>query len=401
MEALYPNAAWLALCLLLYAAIAGRIERSWLSGPLLFTAAGFILGPGVFGWLTLKISAEGVRALAEAALAMVLFSDAAHANFRAVVRAVCLPERLLLVGLPLTILLGFGLAALLLPGIAVLELALLAAMLAPTDAALGKPVVSNKAVPEDLREALNLESGLNDGICVPVIVILLGFAVGAQVQHSTLHHILFVVAEEIGIGLAAGLVVTGGAVAVVRAAHARDWITEEWTGIPAIATAATCFALAQALGGSGFIACFTGGLVVSWLNPPRRHDLLGGVEITGETLGLLTWAVFGAVIVEPLLARFSWLAVLYAVLSLTLVRMLPVWLCLAGTGMPAASRLFIGWFGPRGLASVVFAIIVLQEKLPGNDTLMEVVGFTVLLSILAHGLSATPFIAMLRARLAP
>ena len=399
MESVYPNAAWLALCLLLYAAITGRVERSWLSGPLLFTGAGFLLGPGVLGWLKLNVSTEWVRALAEAALAMVLFSDAAHANFRAVLRAIGLPERLLLIGLPLTILLGFGLAWLMFPSIAVLEVALLAAMLAPTDAALGKPVVANKSVPEDVREALNLESGLNDGICVPVIVILLGFAVGAQVEHSTLHHILFVIGEEIGIGLLAGIGVTSGAVALLRAAHARCWITEEWLGIPAIATAAACFAAAQALGGSGFIACFTGGLVVSWLNPPRRHDLLGGVEIAGETLALLTWAVFGAVIVAPLLARFSWLAVLYAVLSLTLIRMLPVWLCLTGTGMTAASKLFIGWFGPRGLASVVFAIIVLQEKLPGNDLLMTVTGYTVLLSILAHGLSATPLIAVLRARL--
>jgi len=399
MESVYPNAAWLALCLLLYAAITGRVERSWLSGPLLFTGAGFLLGPGVLGWLKLNVSTEWVRALAEAALAMVLFSDAAHANFRAVLRAIGLPERLLLIGLPLTILLGFGLAWLMFPSIAALEVALLAAMLAPTDAALGKPVVANKSVPEDVREALNLESGLNDGICVPVIVILLGFAVGAQVEHSTLHHILFVIGEEIGIGLLAGIGVTSGAVALLRAAHARGWITEEWLGIPAIATAAACFAAAQALGGSGFIACFTGGLVVSWLNPPRRHDLLGGVEIAGETLALLTWAVFGAVIVAPLLARFSWLAVLYAVLSLTLIRMLPVWLCLTGTGMTAASKLFIGWFGPRGLASVVFAIIVLQEKLPGNDLLMTVTGYTVLLSILAHGLSATPLIAVLRARL--
>jgi NhaP-type Na+/H+ or K+/H+ antiporter len=399
MESVYPNAAWLALCLLLYAAITGRVERSWLSGPLLFTGAGFLLGPGVLGWLKLNVSTEWVRALAEAALAMVLFSDAAHANFRAVLGAIGLPERLLLIGLPLTILLGFGLAWLMFPSIAVLEVALLAAMLAPTDAALGKPVVANKSVPENVREALNLESGLNDGICVPVIVILLGFAVGAQVEHSTLHHILFVIGEEIGIGLIAGIGVTFGAVALLRAAHARGWITEEWLGIPAIATATACFAAAQALGGSGFIACFTGGLVVSWLNPPRRHDLLGGVEIAGETLALLTWAVFGAVIVAPLLARFSWLAVLYAVLSLTLIRMLPVWLCLTGTGMTAASKLFIGWFGPRGLASVVFAIIVLQEKLPGNDLLMTVTGYTVLLSILAHGLSATPLIAVLRARL--
>jgi NhaP-type Na+/H+ or K+/H+ antiporter len=171
---MYENAAMLAAFLLIYSAVAGRIERSWISGPIVFTGVGFILGLDGLGVLRINIGGEGLRLLAELTLAMVLFTDAANADFSIVKRNLGLPERLLLIGLPLTILLGFLFAAIVFPSLETLELALLAAMLAPTDAALGKPVVTNRTVPPVMREALNLESGLNDGICVPIVVLLLG-----------------------------------------------------------------------------------------------------------------------------------------------------------------------------------------------------------------------------------
>jgi NhaP-type Na+/H+ or K+/H+ antiporter len=169
---MYQNAAMLAAFLLIYSAVAGRIERSWISGPIVFIAVGFLLGPDVLGVLHINIGGEGLRLLTELTLAMVLFTDAANADFSVVRRNLGLPERLLLIGLPLTILLGLLLAAIVFPSLETLELALLAAMLAPTDAALGKPVVTNQTVPAVMREALNLESGLNDGICVPIVVLL-------------------------------------------------------------------------------------------------------------------------------------------------------------------------------------------------------------------------------------
>jgi len=392
---LYQNLALLAACLLLFSLVSGRIERAWLSGPILLSLAGYVLGPRVLGLLDLAITAEAIRMLAEAALAVVLFCDAANADLGVVRRVIRLPERLLLLGLPLTILLGFGLAALIFPQLDVLELALLAAMLAPTDAALGKPVVVNPAVPASIRESLNLESGLNDGICVPVIVILLSFAVGTQIEHTTLRHVLAVVVEEIGIGLLAGVLITAAAAWLLRRADAQEWIAEGWTGIPAIAIAASCFTAAQAIGGSGFIASFTGGLLFSWIAPVRKHALLRGAEASGETLGLLVWCLFGAAVLGPLFTRLTWPVFLYGLLSLTVIRMVPVWLCLIGAGLGTAEKLFIGWFGPRGLASIVFAIIVLDEKLPGTDTLMEVVACTVLLSIVAHGMTAIPLIRRL------
>src|SRR5215472_9040780 len=328
---MYLNAALLAAFLLVYSAVAGRIKRSLISGPIVFTVIGFLLGPDVLGALRINITGEGLRLLAELTLAMVLFTDAANADFSVVRRNLSLPERLLGVGLPLTIVLGFGFAAFVFPSLGILEMALLAAILAPTDAALGKPVVINPTVPPAMREALNLESGLNDGICVPIVVILLELAVGTQVEGATVGHVAWVVVEEIGIGLTVGLVLTWLTILMLRFAERHGWISEHWVEIPIVALAAACFAAAQAAGGSGFIACFVGGLLLSGLGERHKEELLRGAEHTGEALALLTWVVFGGIVVAKLIDRVTWEAVIYAVLSLTVIRMLPVFLCLIGT----------------------------------------------------------------------
>jgi len=389
---MYQNGAILAAFLLIYSAVAGRIERSWISGPIVFVAVGFILGPDALAVFRLNITGEGLRVLAELTLAMVLFTDAANADFDVLRRNRGLPDRLLLVGLPLTIVLGFVLAAIVFPLLGTLEIALLAAMLAPTDAALGKPVVTNQAVPAVMREALNVESGLNDGICVPIVVLLIGLAVGTQIEGGTMAHVARVVVEEIGIGLIVGLALTWLTTLMLRFAERRGWISEHWVEIPIVALAAACFAGAQAAGGSGFIACFVGGLLLSGLRERHKEELLRGAEHMGEALALLTWVVFGGIVVARLIDRVTWPALLYAVLSLTVVRMLPVFLCLIGTRTSTTDKLFIGWFGPRGLATIVFAVLVLDEKLPGNDTMMLAAGWTVLLSVIAHGVTANPLV---------
>ena len=395
---MYQNAAILAMFLLIYSAVAGRVERSWISGPIVFTGIGFILGPDGLGVLGINITGEGLRLLAELTLAMVLFTDAANADFAVVRRNLGLPERLLGVGLPLTILLGFVLAAIVFPSLKILEIALLATMLAPTDAALGKPVVTNQAVPAVIREALNLESGLNDGICVPIVVLLLGLAVGTQIEGGTTVHVARVVIEEIGIGAVIGLALTWTTVRMLRFAERHGWISEHWVEIPIVALAAACFAAAQAAGGSGFIACFVGGLLLSGLGEHHKEELLRGAEHTGEALALLTWVVFGGIVVARMIDRVTWAALLYAVLSLTVVRMLPVFLCLIGTRTSTADKLFIGWFGPRGLATIVFAVLVLDQKLPGNDTIMLAAGWTVLLSVIVHGVTANPLVKAIGTR---
>ena len=396
---MYRNAALLTVFLLIYSAIAGRIERSWISGPIVFTAVGLILGPYGLGLLGLNITGDELRLLAELTLAMVLFTDAANADFGVVRRNLGLPERLLLIGLPLTIALGYFFAALVFPALDTLEIALLAAILAPTDAALGKPVVTNPKVPAAMREGLNLESGLNDGICVPIVVLLLGLAVGTQVEGDAALHVARVVGEAIGIGLAVGLALTWLTIQMVRFAEARGWISEHWVEIPVVALAAACFTAAQAAGGSGFIACFVGGLLLSGLGSRHKEELLRGAEHMGEALALLTWVAFGGIVVARMIERATWPAIIYAMLSLTVIRMVPVFLCLIGTRTTTLDKLFIGWFGPRGLATIVFAVLVLDEKLPGNDTVILAAGWTVLLSVIAHGVTANPLVNALGSRL--
>jgi NhaP-type Na+/H+ or K+/H+ antiporter len=388
---MYQDLAILALFILVYSSIAGRVERTWVSGPIVFTICGLLIGPVGLDLLSLKTDRETLSTLAELTLAMVLFTDAAGADMGVLRKAKALPVRLLLIGLPLTILLGFGVGVLLVEKLSMFEVALLATMLAPTDAALGKAVVTNEAVPDPVRQGLNVESGLNDGICVPILFVFLALATGKGGEGDPWQLAMKLVAEEIGIGLAVGLVLTIMAGLLLKFAKGQGWLTHTWIQVPVVALALGCFAVAQFLGGSGFIAAFSGGLLFGVLAKQHREEFLLAAEGTGDTLALLTWVIFGAAVVGQAVGQFSWLILLYAVLSLTLIRMLPVFLSLAGMGVSTEGKLFIGWFGPRGLASIVFAVIVVNAKVANSGPIAMTVVCTIILSILAHGITANPW----------
>jgi len=388
---MYEALAALGLFALLYSSLAGGIERTWLSGAIMFTLFGIVAGPLGFNWLPLETGHGTMKTLAELTLALVLFSDAAEVNFAALRHAARLPVRLLLVGLPLTLLSGFALGMLVFDQLGLFELALLATMLAPTDAALGKAVISNPAVPDKYRQALNVESGLNDGICVPILFLFLALAQGEAGDKPAGLLAITLVVEEVGIGLIVGILLSSVAVWLLHVSHKRGWISKIWVQLPVVALAIACFGAAQALGGSGFIACFIGGLVFGTQQKQYRQPLLHAAEGTGNAFTLITWVIFGAMLVEPALEHFSWPVLLYALLSLTLMRMLPVFIALTGLGLRTEAKLFAGWFGPRGLASIVFAVIVADAHLPGGQTLSHVVAWTVILSIIGHGISAIPW----------
>jgi NhaP-type Na+/H+ or K+/H+ antiporter len=387
----YQDLAILALFILVYSSLAGRVERTWVSGPIVFTTFGLLIGPVGLDLLSFKADGETIRTLAELTLALVLFTDAAGADMGVLRKTEALPIRLLLIGLPLTILLGFGVGVLLVKKLSLFEVALLATMLAPTDAALGKAVVTNEVVPDPVRQGLNVESGLNDGICVPILFVLLALATGKAGEGGPWQLAMKLVAEEIGIGLAVGLLLTTMAGWLLKFAKGQQWLTHTWIQIPVVALALGCFAVAQFLGGSGFIAAFSGGLLFGVLAKEHREEFLLAAEGTGDTLALITWVIFGSAVVGKAVGYFSWLDLLYAVLSLTLIRILPVFLVLSGTGMSTEGKLFVGWFGPRGLASIVFGVIVLNANLPNSGPIAVTVVCTIMLSILAHGITANPW----------
>ena len=395
---MYETLALIALFVLVYSSVAGAVERTWISGPIVFTCFGLLVGPIGLDLLSWETDTETIRSLAEVTLAMVLFTDAAGADMSVLKKTAGLPTRLLLIGLPLTILLGFGFGLLLTDQLSLFAIAVLATMLAPTDAALGKAVVTNEVVPDNIRQGLNVESGLNDGICVPILFVFLALALDKAGDASPWTLAIKLVVEEIGIGLAVGLILTLAAAKLLKTALHRNWLTPTWIQVPVVALALSCFAVAQLLGGSGFIAAFSGGLLFGALAKTERDEFLLAAEGTGDTLALITWVIFGSAVVGQAVGSFNWQILLYAVLSLTVIRMLPVFLALAGSGISTSGKLFIGWFGPRGLASIVFAVIVLDSKLPNSDLIAMTVACTILLSIIGHGITANPLVAAFTAK---
>jgi len=387
---MYVELSIIAVFVFLYSAIAGGVERTSVSGPMVFIVVGLIIGPLGLGWIQADLSNDGMRALADLTLALVLFIDAANADLSVVKKSFRIPQRMLVFGLPLTILLGFGAGFLLFDQLSVFELAILATMLAATDAALGKAVIINKAVPARIRESLNIESGLNDGICVPVLFLFIALALGADTGGNDISFAIKLVAQEVGIGLVVGLGMAAIGAKILSVCYKRGWITEIWIQLPVIALALGSFAVAQTFHGSGYVAAFVGGLLFGSYKTDKHHELVHAAEGTGETLALVTWVMFGSAVLGQSLGYLSWQVVAYAVLSLTIVRMLPMFVSLTGSGETTTSKLFLGWFGPRGLASIVFAIIVINQNVENGQLLALIVACTVTLSIIAHGFTANP-----------
>ncbi len=397
---LYQNLAVIAAFLLLYSLIAGRFESKLVNGPLLFLLTGWLLGPGGLELLSLSIDSAGIKLLAELTLVIVLFNDAANTNWQVLLANRQLPIRLLLIGLPLTLLCGALFGHWLFPDLPLLEMAILSTILAPTDAALGKAVVSNPAVPAPLREGLNQESGLNDGICVPVLLLLLALIAPTEEHTGTAALAITLMLEEIGIGLLVAFVLTSLTIRLLKVSYLNGWQLPLWRQLTMPGLALLCFALAQTLGGSGFIAAFVGGLLMGRRLGEHKHAYMDSCEGYGDLLSVVIWMVFGATLMPILPELLHWQYWLYAIASLTLLRMAPVWLSLIGTDLKPELKLFIGWFGPRGLASIVFAVMVLQNEpsLIGQRPIIATVLCTIILSVILHGLTANPWVERFKPR---
>lgn len=375
----------------LYGLISRRLEGSVITAPMSFVAAGMVLGPAALGLVNFDLENETVLLVAEFALALLLFTDATRVDLRALNSPPHLPARLLGVGMPLTIVLGAVAAALVLPGLSFWEAAIVAAVLAPTDAALGQAVVSDERVPATVRRSLNVEAGLNDGLSVPFLALFIALALAEEEALTGGQWILFPL-QQIGFGVLVGALVGASGAWLVREAIRWGWISDTFERLALLALALLAYALAGLAGGNGFIAAFAGGLCAGPFLRGIGERAVGFADAEGQLLNAAVFFTFGAVAIPFILDEMDLSVAIYAGLSLSVIRMLPVGIALLGTRLRGVSVLFMGWFGPRGLASIILGLVFLEESasLSASVEISTVVAATVLLSVLLHGLTSSP-----------
>jgi NhaP-type Na+/H+ or K+/H+ antiporter len=387
--------AGVAAILLAFAAVSGRLDGTSLTAPMFFAGAGLLVGSKAIGLIQLEPDGHTVKLLAETTLALVLFADASRIDLRILRNEPTVPVRLLGIGLPLTLLAGFAAALFILRPIAWPEALLVAVILAPTDAALGQEVITSPRLPSRIRQGLNVESGLNDGICVPLFYVVLAVAEASAGETGDVHAVRLV-CEQLGFGALAGVIAGVAAATIVVFGSRRKLISETWLQVVPVAGAALAFGIAHGLHGSGFIAAFVGGAAFAAFGRMRHaHEEDSGylIEELGSLSNAITFVVFGATFLGSALGDVTWRTGLYAALSLTAVRMLPVALAMLGTGARLPTIGILGWFGPRGLASIVFAVILIDgSSLPHEHTMLVTIFLTVGLSVVAHGITAAPFV---------
>ena len=387
-----PLAFFVSL-LFLYSLLSGRLERMIVTAPIVFTVAGMLMFPALQGILRAGFTAKAGLHIAEVGLVMLLFTDASRTDLNVLRSIRNLPARLLSIGMLLTILLGAVVARLVFPQLSIWEAGILSAILAPTDAGLGQIIVNSPRVPMRIRQALNVEAGLNDGLSVPFLLFFIAIA-AAKIEGGSGSLMQFI-GEQLGFGALVGLVIGLAGGWLLGLASRKGWIAESFQQIGVVALPLLCLLASEMVDASMFIAAFVAGLAVQFGFKEAGKHSVEFAEEWGQLLNLGVFFLFGMAAVRdwPQFGVASWL---YALLSLTLVRMLPVAIALIGTRLSAASVVFMGWFGPRGLASIVLGLVYLEQEmhLPGEPTIRFAVEATVLLSIFAHGLSAMPGIGL-------
>jgi NhaP-type Na+/H+ or K+/H+ antiporter len=379
----------IAIAFLAYGLVSQRLLPTVLTGPLLFAAFGLLVGSAGLGLIPMHVSNSAIHILAEITLILVLFSDAAKIDLKQLRSDHNLPVRMLVIGMPLTII-AIGLTALVMfSDFSIWEALLLGAILAPTDAALGQAVITNPLVPIRIRQTLNVESGLNDGIAFPFVLIFAALA-GIQAGRDPadlLTDAIVQLAVAPPVGIFVGYI--GGR--LVHSCYQTRWMSDSAEGIIALALAFIAYELALVLSGNGFVSAFFAGLAFGNTLGKKCVFLFEFAESEGQLLILTTFMVFGGVMLPFGLAHANIIYLVFAVLSLTVLRMAPVFVSLAGQGISPLTATYLGWFGPRGLASVIFGLLILERAdVPHREEIFTAMIITVMLSIVLHGLSAGP-----------
>jgi len=370
--------------------VSGRLQRWNVSAPMWFVAVGFLLSNRHFGVVEVGLGSDGLREMAELTLAVVLFSDAARVNTRDLRTDAGLPTRLLVVGLPITIAMGTVAAHVLFPSLGWWICAVIGAAVAPTDAALGAAIIDDERVPERIRRVLNVESGLNDGIATPFVKFFLVAAVaGTALESESDSRAVLGIVVGVAIGTAIGFL----AAWLLRRATDRGWSAPSYRAFGVAATALLAYATVVELHGNGFVGAFVAGMAFGAATHEHLEDSLEFTHQTAELASLVVWFIFGALML-PTLQHSTWQDFAFAALALSVVRMLPVALVLIGTKLDLATVAVVGWFGPRGLASVVFALLAVEGLAPADSTrVVSIITATVLLSVVLHGATAAPISA--------
>ena len=387
--------AVIALLVLGWAVVSGSLARHDVTGPFVFALAGYLLGNPGWGLLTVDVEAKPIHIVAEVTLALVLFSDAARVNVSKLRHDFSVPVRLLGIGLVLSVVLGGLLAAALFNDFPWALAGFVGAALAPTDAALSVQVINDERIPLRLRRALNVESGLNDGIATPIVVFMLAVAASQLgIVSEGVPYEAGAALRELAAGILVGVVLGVGGAVLVSIGARRRWMEPAGLRLATLAVAVASLSVAVSFDANGFIAAFVAGMAFGRMLDARVVDVGEAAELpelVGELLALVVWFLFGVTLVPLAFDHFDVLIVVYALASLTIVRMLPVALSLVGSGQDRPTVLFIGWFGPRGLASVVFALLAIEqlgEASAEAGRAVATVAMTVLLSVVLHGITA-------------
>ncbi len=382
--------AVVALVAIGYVALSQRLDRVWITAPMVFVTLGLVAADDGFGLVTVELDGELVDALFKATLALLLFVEAASIQPSELRSETGLVARLLAISMPLAIAIGAAAALVFFDVLSFWEAAVVGAILVPTDAALSQAVVSNERVPAGIRRTLVAESGLNDGLAVPFALAFTAAAL-AQFGIETKTDALTFALEQIGFGILAGLMLGAAGGWLVRKAVEADWAASEWVKFSPIAVVLLVFAGAEVIHGNEFIAAWVGGITFGYVVRPAVSHVEEFSHRLSQVLTVISFFVFGAILLGPALSRLTWQMVVYGLVSLALVRPIAVALGMIGARLPWQTSAFLGWFGPRGIASVILATIVIKEAgLPGDDIIVLIMTVTVALSVYLHGLSAVP-----------
>jgi len=379
----------LTILVLCYAVVSGLVRRWYLAPALVFVGAGMALGRFGLGWVKIDAGTAAFTILAQLALTMILFNQASRLNLRNIFRRGHLTVRLLGIGVPVTIALGTVTATLLLPVLPLWEAVCLAVIVAPTEVALIEALLEDGRIPERVRHALSTESGLYDGFALAALLGALALA-SEHTDPRPARWAWFAFRTEfvsLVVGVGIGLL---GAVVLSRS-RKRGWLSDTWAQLATLALALTCFGVGERLHASGFVSAFAGGLAYA-LVPLRDGGQPATTQVSdaaGELLELLVFAIFGGFAVIPACRHAGWRVVVFAVVSLLAVRVIAVTIAMIRSGLSARSVLFMGWFGPRGIGTLVLGLLVIgRGAIQQGALIAQAVVVTVTASLVLHSLTA-------------